>query len=120
MFTCVYAGELLKEHGDRGDDDAAEHSARPEEGGDSYELKFECVHWGDFFEMRPAHGDGAFFEERLGFDLEVFELDEFVGFGEGAEGGEGSTGFGFSTVVDEPAGGEGHEDHSDSKSDARN
>jgi hypothetical protein len=54
-------------------------------------------------------------EERLGLDLGEFELDEFVVLGQAAEAGEDAARFGFAVVVDQPARGEGHEDHADTE-----
>lgn len=81
------ACKLLEEHRYGGDDDAAEHGAGFEEGAYGYELQFENVPRGECGEVRPLEGRAAFLEDGLCFDLEEFELDEFVVFVETAEAG---------------------------------
>ena len=116
--TSVDAGKLLKEHGHGRDNDTAEHGPGLEQGPDGDPLQLEDVPGREGDEVGPLRGRRALLEHALGFDLEELELDELVVRREPAQGAEHVAGFGLAVVVDEPAGGEGHEQHADAEGDA--
>ena len=99
----VDASELLEEHRDGGDDDAAEHGLGAEEGGNGHELELEDVPGLELDQVGPFLRDTPLLEGRLGFDLEEFEFDEFVVFAKVAEVGEHLAGFLLAAVMEEPA-----------------
>lgn len=77
-LNCVDTCELLEEHREGGNGDAAEHSSFGEERTDSYELQFVCVRGGQGDQVRPPLCGGTFLERTLSFDFEELELDERV------------------------------------------
>jgi hypothetical protein len=105
----------LKKHGDRRDDDSTEHGAGFEQRPDSDELQLEHVPCRHLLEMWEVFRNGSLLEQRLGFDFEELQLDEFVVLGQAAEMSEGGAGFGLAVMVDQLARGEGHEDHANKK-----
>ena len=109
----IDARPLLEEHGDGGDDDSLEHGSGLEEFLDGDELELEDVPGSRLTEVGEQLGDGALLKQRLGLDLEEFELDEFVLLVKSSEVGQHLACFLLASVVDQPTGGEGHEDHAD-------
>jgi hypothetical protein len=63
-------------------------------------------------------GDGALLEQRLGLDLEEFELNQFMIFGQSSQAREVLSSFGLATVVYEPTRREGHECHAAEENEA--
>lgn len=115
----VDTGPLLEEHGDGGDDDAAEHGHGLEQRADGDKLQLGDVGDGGLGQVREVGLDGPLLEERLGLDLEELELDGLV-LGRGAaQLGQHAARLVLAAVVDEPPRREGHEDHAEEEDQRR-
>lgn len=109
--TYIDTRPLLKKHRHRRHNHPLKHGLCLKQRFDSHKLQLERVPR----RLRPQLGEmfshSPLLEKTLRFDLEELELDEFMVGGQAPEIGKHLARLGLAAVVDEPAGGEGHEEH---------
>ena len=111
------AGE--SSHGDSRHDDSPKHRHGPEKACNSNKLQLERVPGGRVLQMGELLGHGPLLESRLGFDLEKFQLNEFMVNGNATKFCKNIARFLFAIVVNQPPWRVGHEDHADEENDSR-